>query len=97
MDLKKWAMIHVNKDTKYAQSFLETVKKLAPSIGIDIAKPVIRILNSDHARLYCKEIEALAEEGVQIVVLIFPSNRDDRYASCKKLCNATLGLASQVR
>lgn len=65
-------------------------------IGINLNKPIIKSIQNDHARTYCEEIRRLVEENVQIVVVIFPTQRDDRYAMVKKLCYAELGIANQV-
>lgn len=59
-------------------------------------KPKLIALSTDHTRTYCEEIRKLAPLNPQILVIIFPTNRDDRYAAVKKLCNCELGLASQV-
>ena len=65
-------------------------------IGIQVNKPIIRSIPDDHARTYCQEIRQLVQENIQIIVVIFPTNRDDRYAMVKKLCYAELEIASQV-
>ncbi|XP_065206565.1 piwi-like protein Ago3 [Planococcus citri] len=96
IDLRNWAVIHTARDTPYSQNFLETAKQISMKIGISINKPIIRSIPNDQARTYCEEIRRLVQENVQIVVTIFPTNRDDRYAMVKKLCYAELGIANQV-
>lgn len=54
----------------------------------------IRIEN-DRATTYTNIIEK-RKNDFQIVVIIFPSQRDDRYSAVKKMCNVNLGLPSQV-
>lgn len=65
-------------------------------VGLDVQKPKLVSLNNDQTGTYRDEIKKLAPANPQILVIIFPTNRDDRYAAIKKLCNCDLGLASQV-
>lgn len=95
IDLEKWAIIFTNRDSRVADKFMETFREIGKKIGMSVMKPEVIRINSDNAKVYCDEIKRMGR--LQIVVTIFPSQRDDRYASVKKLCNADLGLPSQVR
>jgi len=88
-------MIYTVSDQRSATRFYEISRELTRKTGINIQKPLTIKIANDRPRSYCDEIKKLID--CQIVVLIVPSQRDDRYNAIKKLCNVDLGLPSQVR
>lgn len=94
IDLTDWAIIYTARDNRVANKFLETFREISRKVGMNVSKPQNLQIKSDNARAYCDEIKKLGK--FQIVIIIFPSQRDDRYASVKKLCNVELGVPSQV-
>jgi len=71
-------------------------QRLGPQMGIDVAKPKVVSLNDDSVNSYVKALRDNIYEEVQIVVLICPTSRDDRYAAIKKIACAERPVASQV-
>lgn len=96
IDLNEWAIIFTSRDSRVTNQFLETLRDVGRKIGMYIGKPQSVPIPSDQTKNYCEQIKRLYNGKVQIIVMIFPTNRDDRYASVKKLCNSDLGIASQV-
>lgn len=94
IDLTDWAIIYTARDNRVANKFLEMYREISRKVGMNVSKPHNIQIKSDNARTYCDEIKKLGK--LQIVIIIFPSQRDDRYASVKKLCNVELGVPSQV-
>ena len=73
------------------------MKKICPTIGIQIRDPKIVPLNDDRTETYVKEVKANVTQGqTQLVVTIMPTARDDRYNAIKKLCYVEMPIASQV-
>ena len=96
VDLKKWAVIFVNKNEEVAKSFTTLMSKLAPKMGMKVAAPDMKILPNDRTETYLKCLREIIKEQLQIVVMIMPTPRDDRYSAVKKLCNVEQPVPSQV-
>ena len=96
VDLKKWAVLFVNKNQDVATSFTTLMNKLAPKMGMKVAAPDMKVLPNDRTETYLKVLRETIKPDVQIVVVIMPSPRDDRYSAVKMLCNTELPVPSQV-
>ena len=93
--MDKWAVVFTGKDQRVANTFVEKSLEVSRKCGIKMVKPQAVKIDNDRAQVYCAAIKNCS--NYQIVVVIFPSQRDDRYSAVKKLCNVDLGLPSQVR
>ena len=58
--------------------------------------PIVLELPNDRTDTYIRAIREQVKPSLQIVVVIFPSQRDDRYSSIKKLCCVENPVPSQV-
>ena len=96
VDLKKWAVVYVNKNEDVARSFTNLMTKLAPKMGMKVAAPDMKSLPNDRTEAYLKCLREIINDQLQIVVMIMPTPRDDRYSAVKKLCNAEQPVPSQV-
>merc|ERR1711905_94614 len=70
--------------------------KLSPKMGIKVTQPTMKELPNDRTETYVKMIQVSVDSNVQLVCVIKPTPRDDRYAAVKKLCCAEKPVASQV-
>ena len=64
--------------------------------GIPVSGPRAVKLANDRTDTYLKEMRAIIDPSVQLVVTIFPQMKSDRYAAVKKLCCLEMPIASQV-
>lgn len=97
IDLRCWIVIHTMNDTKYAKAFVECMDRNCKPMGISVATPKLIMLDNDRTEVYIQTLRKCIVSGVQIVVVICPTSRDDRYAAIKKVCCAELPVPSQVR
>lgn len=58
--------------------------------------PIVMELPNDRTETYVKTIRNQMKPSLQMVVVIFPTQRDDRYSSVKKLCCIESPIPSQV-
>ena len=59
--------------------------------------PVIIDLPNDRTETFLRSIRENLTPQVQMVVVIFPTSRDDRYSAVKKLCCVESPVPSQVK
>lgn len=96
VNIHNWLVIHTKNDTKYARSFMECMERNARPMGITVSKPNVYVLDMDKTELYVQALRRLVNPQLQIVVIICPTSRDDRYAAIKKVCCAELPIPSQI-
>ena len=63
---------------------------------LQVNDPIVLELPNDRTDTYIRAIREQVKPSLQIVVVIFPSQRDDRYSSIKKLCCVQNPVPSQV-
>lgn len=96
IDLRSWIVIHTKNDTNCAQAFVELMGRNSKPMGISVARPAMHMLENDRTEMYIQALRKLIVSNVQIIVVICPTSRDDRYAAIKKVCCAELPIPSQV-
>ena len=63
---------------------------------LQVNDPIVLELSNDRTDTYIRAIREQVKPSLQIVVVIFPSQRDDRYSSIKKQCCVENPVPSQV-
>lgn len=97
IDIKVWLLVYVDKDKTFANSLEENMKKVSGATGIRVSQPRRVVLENDRTETYISAIrEQLNDASVQIVVMIFPSMRDDRYAALKRVLCSEIPVPSQA-
>jgi aubergine-like protein len=95
-DIQHWILMYVNKDLKTAEAFDEMIKKVCGPTGIRCGQPRRVELPNDRSETYVNEIRKQLNDGrIQMVVIIFPTLRDDRYAAVKKVLCSEIPCPSQ--
>jgi len=72
------------KDENYVHDFLETLQKVARAINMQIQKPQKNALRDDRTETYLRELQSIINDNLELVVIVFPTNRTDRYSAIKK-------------
>ncbi|XP_058446425.1 protein argonaute-3 [Malaya genurostris] len=96
VNIRNWLLIHTAKDIKIARSFMDCVDRSCRPMGIQIVPPQIEVLNSDRTEQYVQVLRTKINQDTQIVVIICPTSRDDRYAAIKRICCSEIPVPSQV-
>ncbi|XP_019856843.1 PREDICTED: piwi-like protein 1 isoform X2 [Amphimedon queenslandica] len=94
--LTHWLLLVTKRDSGKAVDFIEMMKKVCPPMGIEVKEPRVIELQTDKTELYLRAIRENMSSSLQLVVAIFPTQRDDRYSSLKKLCCVECPIPSQV-
>lgn len=61
-----------------------------------VHQPNMLELRDDRTETYLRMIREYLNPQTQVVVIIFPTSRDDRYSAVKKLCCVESPVPSQV-
>lgn len=96
VSLKNWLVIHTKKDGTFAKRFIDCMERNSKPMGISVARPRIEVLETDKTELYVQLLRKCITPDLQIVTIICPTSRDDRYAAIKKVCCSEMPIPSQV-
>lgn len=96
IDLNNWILMYTKQDAKAKDEFLAQVSRCAGPMGLKWNKPVQYALPNDRNDTYTNALRTQLHSDIQMVVLICPTSRDDRYAAIKKICCSENPVASQV-
>ncbi|KAH3863467.1 hypothetical protein DPMN_026456, partial [Dreissena polymorpha] len=94
--LKTWVVMYTKRDHSKAIDFIDTMLKVAGTMGIDCSQPTRFELKDDRVETYIRALRENINPRLQIVVAICPTSRDDRYSAIKKTCCVESPIPSQV-
>ncbi|KAK2582643.1 hypothetical protein KPH14_004922 [Odynerus spinipes] len=94
--LAKWYIFYSQRDTKYTTGFIKMLLDISRHLGLQINAPREISLRDDRTDTYLREIRHVINNETEMVVVVFPSNRTDRYSAIKKLCCVEKPVPSQV-
>lgn len=93
--LKNWYTVYCQKDAKVTEDFITLLEKVTRAIGMNISRPQCISLRDDRTESFVHALRKI-QTTIDLAVIIFPSNRTDRYSAVKKLCCVEKPVASQV-
>ena len=98
IDLQTWLFVYTERDSKQANGFVDLMLKISRPLGVSVAPPTMQVLKDDRTDTYVQALRKQLEGNpkIQMVVILFPTARDDRYAAVKKICCSELPVPSQV-
>ena len=82
--MMNWAMICTQRNKRNCEDFLETFKAVCQKVNIKIGDPKLVYLKDDATESYVGELRKLVKNSLNMVVIIFPSLRQDKYTAVKK-------------
>lgn len=94
--LNRWYIFHSPNDQRYVNDFVKCLANVANAIHMQIQKPEQICLKDDRTETYLREIQKAINNEPELVVVVFPTNRTDRYSAVKKLCCVQKAIPSQV-
>ncbi|XP_012234676.1 piwi-like protein Ago3 [Linepithema humile] len=95
-NLSNWQIVYCSKDDIYVKDFLLMLEKIVGAIGMRVDTPQKIMLRDDRTETYLREIQNNVTNRVELIVIVFPTNRTDRYSAIKKLCCVQKAIPSQV-
>uniref|UniRef100_A0A3P8QWH1 ribonuclease H n=2 Tax=Astatotilapia calliptera TaxID=8154 RepID=A0A3P8QWH1_ASTCA len=84
--LNNWLLFHTRRNSNEASSLLQNLSRVSGPLGITMGKPVM-IQYEDHQESLLAALRHSVGPQIEMVVVVLPNNRKDRYDSVKKfLC-----------
>ncbi|XP_071371123.1 piwi-like protein 1 isoform X4 [Centroberyx affinis] len=84
--LENWLMFYTRRNANEAQSLLQTLNKVSGPLGLRVQRAVM-VEYEDHQESLLRALQHNVGQRTQMVVVVLPSNRKDKYDSVKKyLC-----------
>ncbi|XP_071783920.1 piwi-like protein 1 isoform X6 [Centroberyx gerrardi] len=84
--LENWLMFYTRRNANEAQSLLQTLNKVSGPLGLRVQRAIM-VEYEDHQESLLRAMQHNVGQHTQMVVVVLPSNRKDKYDSVKKyLC-----------
>ncbi|XP_072164062.1 piwi-like protein 1 isoform X2 [Diadema setosum] len=94
--LQSWVIFYTSRDANRGNDFIGALQRVGGPMGMNVAQPKKVVLKDDRAETYVRSLQDNIADDTQIVVVILPTNRKDRYDAIKKMCIVTRPCPSQV-
>uniref|UniRef100_T1IRX1 Uncharacterized protein n=1 Tax=Strigamia maritima TaxID=126957 RepID=T1IRX1_STRMM len=94
--LQHWVLIHTGRDQAIANDFVSTFERVCRPMGMLFPRPTIGICQDDRTGTFSQVLKNTVSPSTQLVVVIVPNNKKDRYDAIKKFCVVDMGIPSQV-
>lgn len=97
VDIRNWGVVCTKRDDKSVLQFLDQMIKLGPQVGLRISKPQLLCINDDRTDNYIRTLRStLSKDNPQVMMIVFPVARTDKYSAVKKLCCIESPVPSQA-
>ncbi|XP_078032612.1 argonaute 3 [Augochlora pura] len=94
--LAQWCVLHCQRDTRCTREFVEMFKKVSKAMGMTIREPQIICLRDDKTETYVQDLRKNIQRNMNFIVVVFPTNRTDRYSAVKRVCCVEMPVPSQA-
>lgn len=95
VNFQQWTLVHIKRDTRIAENFIQCLKRNSNAIGIQVNAPRVVPLGNENTVEYLQALKQLSPD-TQFVVIIFNAPRTDRYQAVKKYLCCDRPIPSQV-
>lgn len=93
-----WTIVCTQKDINIAKSFCRQLSSCGGPLGMEISEPSYTEVRGINVESFLNSINIAVNKNraLQLIVIIFPNQREDRYNAVKRICCAQIGIPSQV-
>lgn len=95
VEMSDYMILFTGRDAPKAQDFIQTLQRVGPPMGFRVGEPYALELQNDRTDTILRTITKNLTKDTQMVIVVLPSNRKDRYDSIKKLCCVDHPVPSQ--
>lgn len=96
--MTNWAILYYYKDEPTAKSFCKQLAMCGRPLCMNINPPIPVKVNGMNPEVFVSAINNTIRNNadLQLLVIIFPNQREDRYNAVKRICCSEVGIPSQV-
>lgn len=94
--LKNWVVLTCRQDIGKSKDFISMMMKVTGPMGIEVSNPQTIETRDNRTETLIRLLRETINSRLQLVVVIFPASRDDKYSAVKKLCCVECPIPSQV-
>lgn len=97
--MSNWAILYGSKEEPTAKSFCKQLVMCGGPLGMVINSPKPVKIPGTNPEVFVSTINNTIRSypDLQLIVIIFPNQREDRYNAVKRICCAEIGIPSQVK
>ncbi|XP_025198064.1 piwi-like protein Ago3 [Melanaphis sacchari] len=98
VNMLNWAIMYNPRDEGTAKAFCKQLSLCSRALGMEISPPKPIKVPGPNPEVYVSTINNTLRNNpdLQLVVIIFPNQREDRYNAVKRICCSEIGIPSQV-
>lgn len=98
VNMFNWVIMYNPRDEQTAKSFCKQLSMCSRALGMEINSPKPIKVPGPNPEVYVSTINNTIKNNpdLQLVVIIFPNQREDRYNAVKRICCSEIGIPSQV-
>lgn len=82
--MNHWYILYCQKDARCTQEFVGMFKNVTKVIGMSVKEPQLICLKDDRIETYVQTLKKNIQQTVNLMVIVFPTNRTDRYSAVKR-------------
>lgn len=94
--LRNWVVLTCKQDVGKSKDFISMMMKVTGPMGIDVNNPRTIEIRDNRTETLIRLLRETINSKLQLVVVIFPTSRNDKYSAVKKLCCVECPIPSQV-
>ncbi|GAB1601208.1 piwi-like protein 1 [Argonauta hians] len=94
--LQDWVVVTCKQDVGRAKDFISMMMKVTGPLGIHVSQPRLIETRDQRTETLIRLLRETVQKTFQLVVIIFPTSRDDKYSAVKKFCCVECPVPSQV-
>ncbi|XP_076054688.1 argonaute 3 [Oratosquilla oratoria] len=95
LEARRWLVMFSQRDEQRSYKFVDMMYQVTRSMGMQVGEPNMIRLADDRIETYVSALKQHYHRNLQMAVIIFPTQREDRYSAVKKLACAELSLPTQ--
>ncbi|XP_025076463.1 piwi-like protein 1 [Pomacea canaliculata] len=96
VDLNHWLILYIQRNLSEVNSLLLEVSRVTPLMGMSVQQPIRVVLNDDKTDTLIRSLRQNVNPKIQLVMVVFPTSRDDKYNAVKKYTFVDCPVPSQV-
>ncbi|XP_076451619.1 piwi-like protein 1 [Babylonia areolata] len=96
VNLERWVIFYTRRNTPDVMNFVQEAQRIGPPLGISVRNPEQVPLPDDKTETLVKALRESVNPRTQLVCVVMPTSREDKYSAVKKFACVECPVPSQV-